>query len=366
MASTSSYTFSRDSIKQVIFIAFWWAKKRAIIFARMHLSHLFALLLAMLIVVERLNHVTIPKYLTQFVTGEYFSVYQILLWVILLPEEHPGLWLGFIIFISLLTIVAAIWEFFGNKLAISDQEVLFITGINKVLQTFNRFQCQLGAEKDPKAAGLLLQNFLNELLMQASLILCGKHEVDVAFMVYNKEINALVLDKEKLYQSPFKEKGFPKFFRRKRTKEKYEFPENLVIPLGKKPDEQIGPAEIAFIKKKYIAHMPKKKNEIGLIYDYLQNEEYVFKEFFQGWYPAKNRKHENFRSILSVPVTSSISEKQTEIFGVLNFTTRKRDLFIHRDYVIATCFATLISQAMDANRKKLAELAKIANPAEKG
>ena len=124
---------------------------------------------------------------------------------------------------------------------------------------------------------------------------------------------------------------------------------------------EIGPAETAFnlgkltARNDYVVHLPTKKQRLGIIFKDVGDEDYVDESHFEGWYSAENEKYEEFRSVLSVPVTKYING-ELETIGVLNFTTKKRDLFIDRDYVMANCFAKFIAHAINLYQKKMKDL----------
>jgi hypothetical protein len=330
------FSFSKESRRRLIFGVLWWLKKSFFIFARSHMSHVFALVLAIFTLTHIFGeHWAIITQLNDYVKD--LAIYYNLPFL-----QNFNVWKVFIVGVAVLTVAAAIWEFLGNKLATSPQEVRFIAGMDTLLHEFHKFQRKLDSAINEKSSARLLQEFLCELLKTSSAILCGNHNIDVALMLYDKEANELILDKSKQYQST--------------SAEKYKLPNELIIPLTKKPSAHVGPAEIAFKMQEYIAYMPKKKKKIGLIYKQEKGEKYVFEGFFEGWYPADEAGTENFCSILSIPVLSYKDDTQIEMIGVLNFTTTGRDLFIDRDYVMASCFASFVAQAIDANRKKLSDL----------
>jgi len=332
-------SFKTESIRRTLFSFTWWCKKSIITFTRRHLSTFLALLLVVLSIGREIaEHYGWPAEFDSWVhvvAGGYGLQF--------LPSFIAWIWRPFIFLLALLTVAAAIWEVKGNRLATTPQEVRFIAGTHKLLQEINLFGANLARANNKKEAELALQKFLSQLLIISSGVLCGKHSVDVSLMLYDQDQNALILDKNNLYQSD--------------SSRKYRYPDYLLIPLGPKDEGQIGPAEAAFTRKEFIAHMPKKKNRIGLLYLRKEEEKYIFEDFFSGWYPSPDGSStENFRSVLSVPVRTFLDNSQYEMLGVLNFTTRTRDLFVDRDYIMASCFASFAFETMAAYRQKLAEL----------
>ena len=305
--------------RKLYYVIKFLAKKTTIIFIRSHMSHVLAVTLAVFAIIRE-----IIEYF------HYNSLFQ------------PWAWFAFIIGLSVFTVFAAIWELFGNKLATSKQEVRFIVGMNKMLKKYNVYERNLEKSFSAEESKQLLQTFLDDLLKSSSEIICGKHTVDVALMLEDQGIKCLVLDRDKFYQN--------------QTSDNRAYPTDLNIPLVEKPADLIGPAEIAFKKRVYIAHMPDKYKKIGLLFTQNEGEVYGYADVFEGWFPANNSSNENFRSVLAVPVMSyrdeDASKMVNEILGVLNFTTHKKDLFVDRDYITASCFSILVAQAIVANRNK--------------
>lgn len=324
-------TYSWEEIRQKLFIAKFFIIKNITIFYRSHLSHVLAVFLAVCAVLREVM--------------EHFQYNSLL---------KPWAWLTFIIILAVFTVWAAIWELVGNKLATSKQEVRFILGMNALLEEYNAYERKLQDINDEEQSKELFKEFIKELLKAASGIICGKHTVDVGLMLEKTSTKELILEKDKFYQSD--------------AGDEHKYPERLVIPLDEKEDSKmVGPAEMAFKKKEFIIHMPNKSKKMGLLIQQSGGEDYTPKGVFEGWYPADHETQENFRSVLSVPVISYKNENESEIFGVLNFTTRNndlyinRDLFVDRDYIMASCFAVMIAQSIVASRKRVAEISQASN-----
>ncbi len=244
-------------------------------------------------------------------------------------------WDAFIVFLAALTIIAAFWEFIGNKLATSHQERRFIASIAKLTEMFDIFHQKLRQALTKEEAEKVLLEFEIGLLKASSWVLCGKHSIWASLMIYDKDRELLVLDKSNhfLCSDEEKEKGEPN--------------EEFLIDLTESDPKKIGPAAMAFIRKESVVHLPKKSNGIGFIYTRNENGKFKWLETFQGWFPSGDNDFENIRSVLSVPVAVSSSLNLGKRLGVLNFTTNKKDLFTPRDYTMAICFASFAAQARE-------------------
>lgn len=325
----------REDIGLARFKIGFFLKKNFTKFYRSHLSHGLAVLLAVLTVGRELY--------------EHFGAKGPVRVEATVPATKWSWWLIFVVGLAIATVAAAVWELFGNRMATTQQEVRFIIGMNTLLKKYNIYERQLESAQTMESSVALLENFLSELLAASSGIICGKNRVDVSIMLENREENALVLEKDKFYRSD-------------RAKAEFVPPERFVIPLGKNTGEDVGPAETAFKEQKYIAHMPNKRTKRGMLILQDSEEDYEPKGQFKGWFPSRHQAYEEFRSILSVPITSYRDNERNDIFGVLNFTIRnsdqwiKRDLFIDRDYIMASCFSLLAAMAVVENKNRLRSL----------
>lgn len=291
------------------------------LFARTHLSLFFAILLAVLALAR-----------------EFFEIYHLNLFL----SEFKNIWNIFIFTISLLTVLAVIWEVFGNKLTVSLQERRYIAATERLVQEFSKYQRKLEYAENPSDCETLLKDFFMSLFKIASWVLCGNVAVDVYLMIFDSNTNSLVLDKSNYFQA-------------EKTKN-IEIPfESVILPLGRIDSHLISPAQAVFENKVLIAHMPKKSNKIFFLFDRDNLGKFTIASMSEGWYPT-NSLLENFQSLLAVPVSNHDDENTIEMFGVLNFTTKNRDLFIPRDYVMSKTFANLIAEAIVANRRKLFEI----------
>lgn len=285
------------------YLSRWSKKKRLAIFLRSHLSHIFALVLAILVLIRE-----IPE------MGVVFHPSNIQLWHI------------FILGITGATIIAAYWEFRGNRLATTPQEIRFVLGIRSLLTQLEKFKREIiGKSFSDKFDNL--SDFCSLLLKVTSNTICGKKEIAGGLMFYQNNKGILALHSYtpgSMYQH------------------------GLEIPLGKGiRKDQKGPATKAF-ETGQIAHMPNKSKKIGILLEAVQGERYRLAEMFKGWYDSQSAAEENFSAVLSIPVTIYANQGEKINYGILNYTSIKGDPFVPRDYIMAECFASILAQAIYA------------------
>lgn len=291
------------------YLSGWARKKKLQIFIRSHLSHTLALLLAVSVLLRELPEVS----------GKFF---------------HPGEmrpWDIFIISITAVTVIAALWEFGGNKLATSPQEIRFVLGIRWLLARLEKFKREIEGG-DYADTSKKLDDFFDFFLKVTSNTLCGKKDVDAGLMLYQESEGKLALHKYTpgaIYQ------------------------DDLKIPIGTHvTDARKGPAANSF-ESGLVAYMPKKAKRIGILLEAKEGEEYRLVKIFRGWYQSQSEREEEFCAVLSIPITIYAKEREKSNYGVLNYTTVKGDPFVPRDYIMAECFASILAQAIYAARYKL-------------
>lgn len=328
----------------------WIKKKQIQVLFRTHLSHLLAAALAVLVVYREraelssalsmltplqwsvavllvtelalfLKYLWIRKmrrrvgllrhvfYAAMFIAGGY------LIWRFSsgLPQAISRIqtlqWL--ILILTLGTLIAAIWEFVGNKLATSHQEVRFIKGISQLLVELETF-C---FKSDPLDA-TSLDSFLTAFLGVARDVLCGEEDVGADLMLQTGEL-----------LRPVKRSGYP------------DDSEIVDIPLPN------GAAGLAFSRMEPV-YVPDKEWREAWLLSKVQYEEYQAQVPLIAWVDAHNVKKERFHSILCVPIAGYTAKKTRSKLGVLNFTTVVRDPFVNRDFSMAECFGSILSQAL--------------------
>ncbi|HEY0458981.1 MAG TPA: hypothetical protein VGC97_07480 [Pyrinomonadaceae bacterium] len=306
------HLFSNFGFREVAYHFTWSVGKNIQIIIRSHLSHFLAFVLAILVLIRE--------------TPEFLELFHDL-------NKFIWSWHSFIILITFGTILAALWELRGDKLATTEQERRFIVGVRNLLIELEKFKDAVKSLSDSERQEKL-KTFTENFVDIASGVICGKKKVDVAVLIYNESDNEGFLN---LYASS-KDSVFPSDF-------------NLHLPLHNIDDKEKGPAFMAFTSG-LIAHMPNKTDRFGFLFKEISGENYKFEHYIDGWYSVKQQyenyeQYENYRSILSVPISSYINPNEREAYGVLSFTTSYRDPFIPRDYIMALCLSNLLSQAID-------------------
>lgn len=236
-------------------------------------------------------------------------------------------WLeGFSVIISPLlavtAIFAALWESKGNKLDISDQEKRFAIGIENSLLELNSLTWRFLAFN--KSAEKTLETFINQLLKISSATLCESNIIHAGVMLYNPETNALTLSNQT--------EGWPS--------------NNISIQLNRNKERK-GVVQMAF-ETGMIAHVPTNSSGIGWLYKE-NGGQYAVDEFITGRAEVLQDVLGLLESVLCIPITSYAGEGKKAFYGVCVFLA-KRDCFIPRDFVMATCFANILAQAIDVYR----------------
>lgn len=340
--------------------AVWIFKKKLQVWVRSHISHTLALSLGLLVVfrerselaliIQRISSREIPSQEWWLVAWLAFLVillccYLALLWrgqltpkIVLLTltggvagaycisrefSHLPGLvarspapfeWL--VLFITLGTIVAALWESFGNKLSTSEQEIRFAQGMRVLLNELEKFCYGKDRISDSSQR---LDEFLNGFMQITSTTICSHRKVDAGFMIKMPGENTLTLINAS--------KDAP-------------YPAVLNIPLPT-PSQQTGAAGVAFDEAR-IAYVPNKNTKDTWPFELVRGQ-YEPSEPRQAWITSDR---ENFHSALCVPVAVYREKGQKQRFGVLNFSTRACDPFVDRDFLMSECFASILSHAI--------------------
>lgn len=276
----------------------WIFKKKVQVLTRTHLSHVFAIVLSCLVIVR--ENQELEKFFTHW------------------PPSPVGL---LIVVLVAGTMASAIWEFFGNKLTTSPQEIRFLQGIRSLLLELEKFSYGKDRIEDPSAR---LKQFLEGFLEIACNTLCGKCGIDGALMVKRGQQNSLRLVK---------------------SSKRARYPQELEIPLPSEGDT--GPAGWAFDQVR-ITYLPNKKRHEAFPFELITkgNEEwYEPSEPRPGWVSAPTKQEENFRSVLCIPLAVYEAKGQKRRIGVLNFSTSSHDPFVDRDFMMGECFASILGQA---------------------
>lgn len=292
-------------------VALWIAWKKLQVFVRSHLSHVLAVLLGILALVR-----------------EWHALVEIV------QTRHIGWGQGLVLIIIVGTILAALWELelFGSKLSTSPQEVRFVAAMRSLLQGLEKFTYGKDRDLDLEKR---LKEFIKGFLEVTSFTLCGKKLIDAALMLPTeggKEIELRSKTDGTLY------------------------PKNLVIPLPDPLKEGgTGPAGHAYQLLK-IVYMPFKRWKLGWPFKY--NKRYEPSEPTEGWVDADDPSNEDFCSVLCLPVAVYQERNRRQRFGVLNYSTKSFDPFVHRDFMMGECFSSIMAMAFATVQRESAERTK--------
>lgn len=285
----------------------WWLWKNLQILVRSHLSHVFAFILGILVLIREW-HVLFP-----LIRFEH------------LPNSEELL----ILIVTLGTIAGALWEFFGNKLSTTPQEVRFVATIRALLIELEKFTYGTSKDKSPKER---LSQFTDSFLDATCEAMCGKKLINGAFMWQPPDSDHLALIN-------------------KSSNAKYLM--DLEIPLPTSTESDItGPAGIAHTQTR-VVYMPLKRWKLSWPMRLVKNgkERYETLDPCYGWVKG-TQEMERCTSVLCLPVAVYLGPKKREAFGVLNYSTRSLDPFVDRDYMMGECFASILAQATAAAQRE--------------
>jgi hypothetical protein len=286
--------------------AVWIWRKKAQVFIRTHLSHVLALVLAITVLLREEKDLGFIAF-----SGRWPTSFQ---WLVLV--------------LTLGTLAAALWEFFGNKLSSSKQEIRFVQGIRSLLFELEKFAH--GEDRTAEPDKRLIE-FIDGFLEVACSTLCAHCRVDAGLMVKLPGVEKLRLIK---------------------SSKSARYPAGLEIPLPSGTDNESGPAGYSFSEAK-LGYVPKKSRSETWLFQVTDKNPGCYDPASPrvGWIKAEKKDLEDFRSVLCVPTAIYRRRGVKRRFGVLNFSTKKRDPFVDRDFMMAECFASILSQAFAITRE---------------
>jgi hypothetical protein len=287
----------------------WVIMKNIQVWIRKQLSHWLAIVLA-IAVSYREHH--------EFVQFYYDVVCHM----------KPSLFDVFVASLLIATIVAAIWEIWGNKLSTSPQEIRFLRGMRSLLLEMEAMV--FAGKMSQEEAGKRFDEFVRGFLRITSSTLCAHEEVDAGLMMKTPDRDSL---------------------RRTHVSDAAKFKVGFEIPLPATPDSEkkSGPGGISFHRAKlvYMPSVKKRKEAWPLALAELsdpEHETYALDGIpIVAWIDDPEPKHQDFSSMLCAPVGKDRNGKTR--YGVLEYTTEAKDPFVDRDFMMAECFASILSQA---------------------
>jgi hypothetical protein len=332
----------------------WIKKKQTQVLVRTELSHIFATILAVLVLIRERNELAgifhgfdweqwcslflfiisicvLCAYVWMWKMRPRLGKVKHLAFLVVLGLSGYGAMhfqaglssamrgLGFerplILILTIGTIAAAAWEFWGNKLTTSPQEVRFVNGMVQLIRELEKF-CYLSDPRKQKT----FEDFLTAFLNIARDSLCGKYDVAADFMLPAKD--SLIIAKRA---------GYPQ-----------DAPTLGPLSLDPKDPDRLSAATLAFHQTKLI-YLPDIDWREAWILDRVEDEQYKLAAPQKAWI---KRQDEKFHSVLCIPVDGQTPDGSRKKLGVLNFTTAARDPFVNRDFIMAECFAGILSQAL--------------------
>ncbi len=187
-----------------------------------------------------------------------------------------------------------------------------------------------GKDKEPNVKKRL-EDFIKSFLDLTSETLCGKKSIAAGLMLLNPNTKKLELTM---------------------ASSAADYPIRLEIPL---PDDEnktmTGPAGHAYQRVKII-YMPLKSWGYSFPFE-LSEERWEPSEPTTGWILASPPDKEKFHSVLCIPVALYHEKNKKDRYAVLNFSTKRLDPFVTRDFLMAECFASILAQALHLAKQEV-------------
>lgn len=237
----------------------------------------------------------------------------------------PGLVLFFVLAGVAGTLGTALLEMSGIKRTTSRQELRFQAAVSDLLIDLSKFAAFSGTATEIDDQ---LRQFAQSLLDKAAATFSARFQVHTGLMVADHAASVLNL---KLWS----------------TGAEYDQGLRIKLPPKGAPCSRgtcAGPAGVAFVNEVlvYLPHKNREKPRKAWPFQTLRRPNgqptfsYEAMDFHRCWVKARAENQEAFHSVISAPIRE---------FGVLNFSTRRNDPFINRDFFMAECFAQLLEHA---------------------
>ncbi len=339
----------------------WNQSKRISLNLRAHLSALFALVIVVIMITREFGElkdvVREPRWLLFFVlaVGSLFSARY--LWLLYVPVKlrvrihvlysvviaatvltafvfGPTLYALYkaspfrllVLTLAVATVAEALWEVFGDKLSSSHRDIWFSVAMREAIRQFDEVLTREQVMSETELAKWY-GDFLDWLLKYSSTALCGRTEVQAAFLM-----------------RPPDREGVLRLFK---TSPDCDYPSGLEVCLpgrGRTP----GAAGLAFtMERPGVVYVPYRKKKQAWTFVWQPHLSYDMSDHsIEAWTEVKGQPW--FESSLSVPVYFYDRENRAtgRVAGILAFSSRSPDPFEPPDYLMAECFAHLLSQAL--------------------
>jgi energy-coupling factor transporter ATP-binding protein EcfA2 len=236
---------------------------------------------------------------------------------LMVQTGHLGWFEGFVLFIIVCTVGAALWELFGNKRKSSPQEIRFVMAMRSLLSELEKFSYGKDREFDLTRR---LEDFVAGFLEVTSLVLGGGDRIDAGLMVPDGDVLMLI-----------------------KSSKGAMYPDQVQIPVSEEPT---GFADGAFLLQK-IVYMPSKRLDFSLPFEFV-GQHYVPSDPIP--INPSLLEIETYRSTLCFPVSSYENRSEKRSFGVLCFSSNRADAFVERDFVMGECFSSILAQVFRVSR----------------
>ena len=242
-----------------------------------------------------------------------------------------------VLIITLGTLGAALWEILGDKLSSSPRDAWFAYQVRRLLALLDAFYVPETEESIAPAADVL-ERFTQEVIEAACTTLCGKTTVAGGYLKPSK--------------------GLLKLWKQSNGAE---YDEELEIPL-RSTEPGPGPAALAFkqkIRPYHSVYLPEKDRPEAWFVATAGAGYRLPPPQQVGWVAARDKALEDFKSVVCIPVRFYAGGGKEYNMGALTFSTKARDPFLPRDFLMAESFARILAQALsiaqDADQKRNAD-----------
>jgi hypothetical protein len=227
--------------------------------------------------------------------------------------------------LAVAAIFSAVWDFFGDKMSTSHRDIWFSVALREALRQLDALQVRQKTMSDAEISRWY-SDFLEWVLLYSSTALGGRKSVQAAFLVKS-------LDREDT-------------LRLLKTTSDSVYPRNLEVTLPT-PDDRGGAAGLAFSQERpAVVYMPYRKAHNAFI-SFWQSDLLYNMSPYAEVVRTEDKSQPWFESSLSVPVYFyDIRTGAHRIAGVLTFSSPVPDPFEPNDFLMAECFAHLISEAL--------------------
>jgi hypothetical protein len=227
------------------------------------------------------------------------------------------------------TAASAVWEVRGDKLSSSRRDNEFAMAVRESIRQLD-YMWKEGGRMPPEEFRQVHEQFLDWVITRSCAALCGRKKVHGGLLV-----------------KPLDQDGFLSL---DRCSVGAPYDKDLKVALPG-PGRKAGAAGVAFtLGRRAVVYVRDHATRKAWKYEWKPEikDYWMSKEPEEAW--TTNLNDELFTSSLSVPVLVYGQNKSITTVGVLVFSARAWDAFFEKDYLMAECFAHIISQALLVRR----------------